>query len=209
MNTTSQTKPVIGVVGGVGAGKTAAAAELAALGCTLIDADAIGHALLGDEQVKSEIRSRFGEGVFDAEGNVSRPALAAVVFGDAAKLAALNAILHQRIRSEIAARIAAAQQDTSIPAVVVDAAMLFEAGWNELCTHAIFVNAADDLRARRTEAGKGWGRDKWRQVEKTQISLDKKAEKCDYTIDNSSSASYLREQIHQILSQILHAGDNT
>lgn len=200
-------KPVIGIVGGVGAGKSTAAAELAGLGCAVVDGDAIGHELLADPQVKREIKKHFKEGVFDAGGEVDRPALAEVVFGDPAEMKALNAILHPRIRSVIIERIAAGQKNPSVKAVVLDAAVLFEAGWDELCTHLVFIKAVDRLRTERAAAVKGWDRSKWQAAEKSQISLDKKAEKCDYTIENNSSVSYLRKEIHRIFRLIVHAED--
>ena len=199
----STSKPVIGLVGGIGAGKSAAAAEFARLGCLLIDADAIGHALLGDAAVADAIRSRWGREVFGPGGQVDRKALGEIVFADAQELAALNEILHPRIRRRMHHRIAAARRDVAVPVVVVDAAVLLEAGWDDLCTHLVFVRATDEQRARRVRADRQWDRRTWRQREKSQFSLDRKAQSCDHTLDSSGSASHLNEQVHRLFHRIV------
>ena len=134
-------KPVIGIVGGIGAGKSTAAGQFAALGCRLVDADRIGHELLAEPDVQAEIRRRWGDAAFAPGGQVSREALAELVFDSPAELDALNAILHPRIRRRMEQAIAEAQADASAAGVVLDAAVMFEAGWDDLCTHRVFVGA--------------------------------------------------------------------
>jgi dephospho-CoA kinase len=195
-------KPVIALVGGIGAGKSTAAAELVALGCRLVDTDAIGHGLLAVEDVRDAFRRRWGEAVFAADGSVDRRAVAARVFPDPDELAALNAILHPRIRRSMEQQIAEALADADTKGVVVDAAVLFEAGWDDLCTHKVFVSAPAAERQRRAAVQRGWDEETWRLREKSQISLDKKAGRSDYTVDNRSGASLLREQIRQLFRRI-------
>jgi dephospho-CoA kinase len=197
-----ESKPVIGIVGGIGAGKSTAAAELVALGCVLVDADAIGHELLGDPQVLDRLRRRWPDGVVGPDGQVDRKALASRVFADPAELEALNGILHPPIRRRMARRIADARKDPAARGVVVDAAVLLEAGWDNLCTHLVFISAPQEDRLRRVSADRGWDPQTWRQREKAQFLLDKKAAKCDYTVDNCSSVSRLCEQIRQLFHQI-------
>jgi dephospho-CoA kinase len=195
-------KPVIGLVGGIGAGKSTAAAELVSLGCALVDADAIPHELLADHEVAARIRARWGGGVFGRRGGVDRKALAAVVFADPAELKALNRILHPPIRRRMRQQIAAALRDSATTGVVVDAAVMLEAGWDDLCTHLVFVSAPQDQRFRRAARQRGWSRRDWQDREKSQISLDKKTAKCDYTIDNHSSVPRLREQVRRLFHRI-------
>ncbi len=195
-------KPVIGIVGGVGAGKTAAAGEFAALGCRLIDADKIGHELLREPDVLAEVRRRWGDAVLGLDGQVVRAALAEVVFHSPAELAALNAILHPRIRRAMELAITDAQADESVKAVVMDAAVLLEAGWDDLCTHRVFVSAPADDRRRRVAQSRHWSDETWAAREKSQISLDTKASVCEYTLDNRLGASFLREQVRVIFHRI-------
>ena len=203
MARSGKVKPVIGIVGGVGAGKSTVAAELERLGCERIDADAIGHELLAQDDVKRELRRRWGEDIFSPDGSVNRRALAERVFSRSSELEALNSIMHGRIRRRMQRRIAATRQNPGIPAVVIDAALLIEAGWDDLCTDLIFVDSPEAQRQRNVASARGWDQATWKAREESQICLDKKASRCDYRVDNSSSVFYLHEQIRRIFNQIV------
>lgn len=205
--TTSRPKPVIGLVGGVGAGKSAAAAELVKLGCALVDGDVIGHELMAAPEVRRLLRRRWGGGIFTPAGDVDRKALAAVVFGHQKELAALDKIMWPRIRRRMERMIAAARRDAAVPAIVMDAAIMIEAGWDGLCTHLVFVKAPTAQRAARTREHRGWDRRAWRGRENSQISLDSKRRRCYFTLDNSSSVSYLAEQVRELFNRIVHEAD--
>ena len=203
----SKKKPVIGIVGGIGSGKSTVADELAALGCLLIDADEIGHALLSEPQVLRQLRRRWGEGIFDSHRKVDRHSLGEIVFADASELSALNGILHPLIRSRIEEWITEAYRRKDVVAVVLDAAVLFEAGWDDLCTHLIFVASSPRRRLERVRLQRGWDEENWKVRENFQNSLDKKQEMCDYTIDNSSSESHLAEQTLKLFKRIIDASN--
>jgi dephospho-CoA kinase len=207
VNNQPKQKPVIGIVGGIGAGKTTVSEEFVRLGCALVDGDAIGHELLREEDVREQLRARWGEGVFAADGGVNRDSVARIVFADPSELRALNEILHPRIRARMEREIQQARADRAFRGVVVDAAVLFEARWDDLCTHTVFVGAPFDQRCGRIQAARGWDDQTLLRREKSQISLDKKAEKCDYSVDNSSSISHLREQVRELFQVILYEAD--
>ena len=200
-------KPVIGIIGGIGSGKTTVADELGVLGCAVIDADAIGHELLGAPEVLGELRQRWGDEIFTGEGKVDREALAEIVFASRDELDALNGILHPLIGREMAGAVDRAVADESIGAVVLDAALLVEAGWDELCNHVIFVDTPPEIRRRRVSEQRGWEKENWELREKMQISLDIKRRKCDYSIDGSSSVSHLRQQVRKVYPRITHPAD--
>ena len=198
---------MIGIVGGMGAGKSAVAAEFGALGCKVIDADAVGHATLEEPDVKAELRKRWGKEIFRADGSVDRPAVAKIVFGDRRELEALNLIVHPRMRRRMERQISEALSDGGVKGVALDAAVLFEAGWDDLCTHVVFVAAPKEVRVRRLSLRPGCGRGEVEAREKFQISLDNKARKCDYTIDNSSTVSHLHRQVGELFLRIHHPTD--
>ncbi|MHC4982725.1 MAG: dephospho-CoA kinase [Planctomycetota bacterium] len=200
-------KPVIGIVGGIGSGKSTAAGQFAALGCKVIDADAIGREVIKAPGVKAELRRRWGGGIFTGDGSVDRSAVARIVFADRAELEALNSIMHPRMRRRMDREVAAARSDAAVKGVVIDAAVLFEAGWDELCTHVIFVDAAREVRMRRLSAKGGADAGGLAAREKFQISLDKKRRMCDYKIENSSTVSHLREQVGELFLRICHPTD--
>ncbi len=199
-----QTKPVIGIVGGVGSGKTTAAKAFGAHGGFVIDCDAIGHQLLGDDTVRRELRERWGESIFDAAGAVDRTALGHIVFADSTQLAALNAIMHPRIAAKIEELITAANANPEVSLIVIDAAVLFEGGWDKFCTHTVFVNAPLGQRIERVTKTRSWDEHTLRTRESSQISLDSKAAKCSHAVDNYSTESHLGERISQLIRQISH-----
>jgi len=193
---------VIGIIGGVGAGKSTVAGELARLGCALIDADRICHEMLTRDDVREQLRLRWGEGMLGPEGHVDRDAVGRTVFADPQALAELNAMLHPLIRQEGERQLRQCVDRPDIPAVVIDAPLLVEAGWDALCTHLILVRSTEDDRLDRVIRDRGWDKKKWQERESSQISVDMKAQTCDYIIDNTSSVSHLVEQIREILSRI-------
>ncbi len=197
---------MIALVGGVAAGKSTAAREFAALGCEPIDADAIGYELLADPDVRQRLRRYWGGRIFRPDGSVDRKALGEIVFADPTEMEKLNRVMQPRIRRSIEAKIAEAQKKTDVAAIVLDAAILFEAGWDDLCTHVLFVNAPEAVRIQRA-AERGWNEQAWRAREKSQISLDRKAAECYGQLDNSSSVSYLREQVRRVFHRIVPKAD--
>jgi len=209
MNTSRFDKPVIGIVGGIGSGKSTVASELARLGCGIVDADVIGHVILAtNEEVRAFVRERWGEKVFLPDGNIDRKAVSRIVFTDRVELAELNKVLHPRIRQVMERKIADFIADSSIPVVVIDAAVLFEAGWNDLCSRLVFVDAPAEARYARVASTRGWDRAMWEDRENSQISLDKKAEYCDYIIDSSSSLPSLYERVRELFRRVTSPAEN-
>ena len=207
MDAQDTVKPIIGIVGGVGSGKSTVADEFSVLGCAVLNADQIGHELLGDEGVRQQLQKRWGNEIIAPDGSVDRRLLGKIVFASETELAALNAILRPLIRSRLVEGIAAAGQDT--PAIAIDAAVLFEAGWDELCTTVVFVDVPENIRLERVASSRGWTRDKWRQREKSQNSLDNKRTKCDYIVDNSSDLLCLHKQVRSFFSKIVTDADSS
>ncbi|MDY7010778.1 MAG: dephospho-CoA kinase [Planctomycetota bacterium] len=195
-------KTVIGLLGGIGSGKSTVAAELASLGCGCIDADAIGHELLKDPQVRAELEEHWGRGIFDESGNVNRKALAESAFASRQETQALNAIMHPRIRRRMLEQIGAMSDNPEIPAIVIDAALLLETDWHELCNVFIFISTPEDIRSERVKQSRGWDRRTLKRRENLQIPLDIKADKADYVVNNSLSESSLREQIRLVFHRI-------
>jgi len=197
-------KPVIGLLGGVGAGKSSVAAEFARLGCAVIDGDRIGQELLETDEVKVLVRRQWGGSVFDAAGRVDRKTLAAIVFNRLAELDVLNKMMQPRIRQRMERLVEQAQLAPEIPAAVMDAAIMLEAGWDDLCTHLVFVDAPAECRKARVES-RGWDGRAWEEREKSQISLDAKRKHCYAVIDNSLTASCLAEQVRELFNQLVHS----
>ena len=122
--------PVVGLTGGIGSGKSTVAAILAELGARLIDADRIGHEVYGPgTEGHASVVQAFGPRVVAPDGTIDRRALGAIVFHDPGALARLNAIVHPLIAAEIQRRVAAVRAEPGAPPIVIEAAILIEAGW--------------------------------------------------------------------------------
>ncbi len=125
--------PIVGLTGGIGSGKSTVAAILAELGARVIDADRIGHEVYGPgTEGFRRVVDAFGPGVVAPDGTIDRRALGALVFADPAARARLNAIVHPLIAAELAHRLAQVRDDGFEGPIVVEAAVLVEAGWRAL-----------------------------------------------------------------------------
>ena len=93
----TDTKKIIGIVGGVCSGKSTVAAEFARLGCAVIDADSIAHELLDDESIRQRLKKAFSERILDPDGRVNRDSLARIVFQKLHKMTELNEIMHHPV----------------------------------------------------------------------------------------------------------------
>ncbi len=162
-------------------------------GGVVIDADAIGHEVLKQEAVKQKLKTRFGEEIFDSRGEVDRSRLGERVFGaDAEPRQArddLNKIVHPaigaRIRQEIEKiKDQARREPGSIRGVLLDAAILLETGWAEVCDAIVFVDTSDKVREERIRR-KGWSARDWKNREASQLSLDRKRNAADAAVNNS------------------------
>jgi len=194
-------KPIIGIMGGVGAGKSTVAAEFAKLGCCVIDADAMVSKLLETEEVKQQIAASFGSEVFNDSGDVDRGRLGEVVFGEKANVERINAIIHPLVLAETEELIAACNKSDA-RAIVLDMPLLVEVGWAQRCDKLVFVACDERIRGQRTAQKCGFTKKQLKNREKFQILLDNKAEIADYVIDNNSNQTELSEQIVRIFTHI-------
>ena len=140
--------PVIGLTGGIAAGKSTVSERLGALGAHVIDADRVGHRVLmreGGEAYEGVVAAFGAEKILDEAGEIARPRLGRLVFADPARLAELNRLthppMHERMRREIEE---VRGQPSSPPFIVLDAAVLFEAGWDALCDEVWTVSTAPE-----------------------------------------------------------------
>jgi len=194
-------KKIIGIVGGIGSGKSTVAGVFGDNGCAVIDADAIAHKMLGEADVKEQIRAAFGAGVF-TEGNADRKKLGEAVFANNDAAERINAIIHPKVLSEIDKLIEIYNRDSNIRAIVLDVPLLLEVEWEKKCDILIFVECNSENRAKRAQKS-GLSEENLKKREKFQISLDKKAKLAHYIVHNNSGTKEITNQVTRVLSVIV------
>jgi dephospho-CoA kinase len=193
------TKPVIGLVGGIGSGKSQVAAALARRGARIVAGDELAHAALRQPELRQRIVARWGPGVLDEHGEVQRRRLGATVFADADERRALEEILHPWIKQRIREEVAAARADPKVRFVVLDAAVMLEAGWDGVCDRLVYVHAPRDVRLRRVAEQRGWTAQEVDDRERAQLPLTEKALRTEYMLDNATTLDNLERQVDALL----------
>ena len=174
---------IIGITGPTGAGKTTALNELEKLGGCILDADAVYHELLANNQaLRRELTERFGP-MEDDQGNFDRKKLGSVVFNDPAALADLNTIAHRYVVAEIGKRLEEAER-SGCAAAAVDAIALFESGLDRLCQATLAITAPPDIRVKRIMAREGISEDYARARVAAQKADDYYIGLCGYALVN-------------------------
>ena len=198
-------KPIIGILGGIGSGKSTVAAEFAKLGCKVIDADKIAHEMLDRNTVKGKIVGLFGEAILDSSGRIEHKKLAGVAFNCGDKLASLNGIIHPLVLARAEELIEQYNQQNQVKAIVLDMPLLVEVGWAKRCDRLIFVDCEQKIRAERAKK-LGFDKNQIKIRENFQISLDNKESLADNTVENNSDFLALVRQVADIFSDIMDNG---
>lgn len=197
--------PIVGIVGGIGSGKSAVADWVAQRAkVAVLNADTMGHEALQDADVKQALCKRFGDAILAADGSIARPALAREVFGsDATHRDArhdLECIVHPEIDRRIVDGVAVATANEQ-EAVLLDAAVLLEAGWRNKCDLVVFIDTPDDVRLRRVSELRGWTENELHRRESNQWSLMDKRRESDFIVINDRDLDFAGTQLMDILKQ--------
>lgn len=197
--------PIIGIVGGIGSGKSAVTNWVAARAKVMVlNADELGHSALHSDCVKHALRERFGDGIMNAGGDIDRSALARQVFGNEPnQLAArrdLESIVHPEIGRRISEGIELAATE-NCEAVLLDAAILLEAGWRSRCDLVVFVDTSDAIRLSRVQQNRKWTAEELRRREQSQWSLMDKRREADLIVTNDGEIESAGQQLLDALVQ--------
>ncbi len=191
--------PFVGLTGGLGAGKSTALAVLERLGAAVLSADAVVHELYESDQVRTVIRERWGDSVFDGE-RVDRGAIARLTFASADQRSWLEGVLWPLVGERVDAfRSGLAVREPTPIAGVVETPLLFEAGGETRFDATIAVVADDRLRAERIAS-----RDQQSLAarERVQLSQQEKARRADHVVVNDGSIEELEAQLAAILARL-------
>jgi dephospho-CoA kinase len=198
---------LVGLTGGIASGKSTVSAMLAERGAEVIDADHIARqVVMPGLPAWCKIREHFGPGVLHPDGHIDRQALADVVFGDKTKLALLNEITHPAIFARIADRLEGLYDQDVV--VVLDAALLIEAGLAEGVDVVIVTHSPQEIQLERL-AAKGMGAQAASDRIAAQLAPEKRLARADIVIDNSGSLEKLSRRVDEVwheLQRMLAAG---
>ena len=190
---------LIGLTGGIGSGKSTVSKYLSEHGCTIVDADQIARLVVepGSEALE-EIKKVFGAKFLTPDGRLDRKKLGRLVFANKKMLAKLEAILNSKINGEIWRQIQEA--DTDI--VVLDAATLIEAGYDENVERLWIVDADDEVRIERVMERDGMSREDVINRMNNQMSREKRLDRECTVIDNSGTVEETYENVRKALEEL-------
>ncbi len=195
---------IVAVTGGIGCGQSTVAKFLEKQGAKIIDADAIGHAVVNsDESVRREIRRQLGNQYFFQNGRLNRRLLGQAVFEDERKLYKLNQIVHPRMVSRIIEKIETAKNSGRGPVIVIDAALVYEINIENIFDAVVVVSSRMRERIARVKKRDRLTEKEIRDRISKQIPVQEKARWADYVIYNNSTLERLEERSKQIYRELL------
>ncbi len=197
----SAAKPIIGLIGAIGAGKSTAATAFAKRGALVVDADKLGHEALEQPEIRQKVLDRWGKrgNLLKPDGRLDRRAIAGIVFNNPAERSALEVMVFPDIGRRALEEIESAQQDRTVKFIVVDAAVMLEAGWHEVCTKLVYIDAPREIRLARLAARSGWRAADLAAREAAQWPAERKMRQAAAVIVNDGSRENLQAQVDRLL----------
>jgi dephospho-CoA kinase len=198
--------PVIGLTGGIGAGKSTVTQMLAELGAAVIDADKVGHQIyVPDMPAWREIVATFGEPVLNADRTINRQALGKIVFADPEALRTLNRIVHPKMFDRMAELIAELRARGGMKAIVVEAAVLIEANWQPLVDQVWLVVASELVVIERLAKQRHLTPEQIRTRIAAQLSKEERLKHAHTVIRNDGALDEVRATVQQAWKQLVGA----
>jgi dephospho-CoA kinase len=195
---------IVGIAGGIASGKSYVASLFQDLGAGLIEADKLGHEVLRSDIVKREVVGEFGEAILNTDGEIDRNRLAKLVFGDdlvsKRRLVELERITHPRIELKIREQLAEFKSK-GFPALIFDAAVMFKAGWDQVCDKILFVECSESIRLKRATE-RGWTSEQFYHREAQQLPVAKKRQRAtDIVFNDPNAHPSIEDQIRNLWVQ--------
>ena len=193
---------LIGLTGGIGAGKSTVAQLFEERGVPIVDADAIARDVVKPGQpALAELVEYFGESILGAGGELNRGKLAEVAFADAESHEALNAIMHPAISAETAKRIDALRGEHSV--IVHDVPLLVEAGLAGNYDLTVLVDTPAQIRLQRLTELRGMDPEDAKKRIAAQATDEQRRAACDVALDNSGDIEHLRAQFEEMWERFI------
>ena len=192
---------VVGLTGGIGSGKSAAADEFGKLGATVVDTDAIAHELTkAGGAAMPQVRRLFGEDYADAQGAMDRAKMRALAFRDPGARQKLEQLLHPLIRAESQRRIAAARGAYVIHVVPL---LVESRDYRQRVSRVLVVDCPEDVQLERVRQRSRLSEEEIRRIMRSQASREDRLAAADDVIDNSGSLDALHKQVRELHARYL------
>jgi dephospho-CoA kinase len=199
--TGKQVTPIIGIVGGIGSGKSTVAQVFASLGCVVSDSDASVREILGEPTIKRELAALWGDRVIASDGSIDRSRIAQIVFESPIERRKLEGLIHPLVHERRRALIRRAREQGAA-GVIIDAPLLFEAGVDNECDAIVFVDVPREIRLARVKSARGWDDSELDRREKAQMGLEHKRKQSDYVVSNTGLPDELHGRVARVLASI-------
>ena len=192
---------LIGVTGGVGAGKSAILSYIREhYKCRIYLADEVAHLVKRKgEECYYELVKLLGEEVLDEDGEIHKGKMAAMIFAEDALLERVNEIVHPQVRLYLEKRIAEARESDEVELLFIEAALLIEAGYKEIVDELWYIYAEEEVRKKRLIQSRGYSPEKIAQIMEAQLTEAVFRRECDFVIDNSGDLEESYKQIREKL----------
>ena len=196
--------PVLGITGGIGSGKSEVLKYLSMKpDLVVVEADRLAHRLMEPEQPAwKRVVQVFGTEILDGDDMISRSRLGALVFGDPEKLEQLNRAVHPCVKEYILEDIRRAA-DEEKKLYVIEAALLVQDGYKEICDEIWSLYVPKELRIKRLMASRGGSRDKWEQITASQPDEEWFRSNTDLCIANTGTSDELLDAVDMYLERFL------
>ncbi|MDO4188641.1 MAG: dephospho-CoA kinase [Lachnospiraceae bacterium] len=192
---------VIGITGGVGAGKSQVLSILKeTVDCEIIRADDVANELkLKGNPCYDKIVDLLGEGVLGADGEIDRSLMSMIVFEDEAKMKQVEMILHPQVKRYISEKIDEKRREGKIKYLFIEAALLIEDGYKQICDEFWYIHASVATRTKRLMESRGYTLQKIEQIMDKQLSEAEFRKNCECVIDNDGDLETTKQEIFNTL----------
>lgn len=198
---------VIGLTGNIGSGKSVVARVWEGLGAVVLDADRIAHEILAPgSEALDRVVAGFGPGILAEDGRLDRAKLAEIAFDDPDAVRRLNRIVHPIVGARIRERLEA-EREAGTRVVVVEAALIYEAGVEDDYDVVVVVDAPRESRYARVAASRGLDPRRAARIERTQIDPGEKAARADHVLENRGTLPELRTAAERLFRRLAGPGE--
>lgn len=198
-----RSKPIIGLAGGVGSGKSEAAAAMARRGALVIESDRLNREVLAQPEVCEQLRRWWGPEVIGPDGRPDRRRIAEIVFRDAGERRRLESLVHPLIAARREDMISRGLADDAVRAIILDSPLLFESRLDRICDFIVFVESGESQRLERVRRTRGWDAEEWARRERPQWPLERKRRLASHVLSNDTTLEEFREAAGRLLERIL------